>query len=77
MGIDFLYQKCIACCKITRLGSSVSNFNKGSHQKKTTKLWTLSKKGGVSGAAKPFIEFRYGHNDWCVGGGGVRGPCPK
>ena len=36
-------------------------FNKGSHQKKTTKLWTLSKHWGVSGAAKPFIEKRYGH----------------
>ena len=30
--------------------------------KKTAKLWTLSEKGvGVSGAAKLFIEIKYGH----------------
>ena len=34
---------------------------KGSHKKKPTKFWTLSKHGGVSGAAKLFIEKRYGH----------------
>ena len=38
--------------------------------KTTTKLWTLSKHGGgVSGAAKLFIEKRYGH---VFRGGGQR-----
>ena len=38
-------------------------FHKGSHQKKkTTKFWTLSEKGGgVSAAAKLFIDEKYGH----------------
>ena len=51
-----------------------SVYTKGSHKKKTTKFWTSSKHvgGGVSGAAKPFIEKRYGQ-----GGRGVKGPRPK
>ena len=44
-------------------------------KKKTTKFWTLSKKGeGVSTAAKLFIDEKYGH---VYRGGGVGAPRPN
>ena len=44
-------------------------------KKKTTKFWTLSEKGGgVSAAAKLFIDERYGH---VYRGGGVGAPRPN
>ena len=47
----------------------------GKPENNPTKFWTLPKKGeGVSGAAKSFIEFKYGHViDGCGGGGGGGG----
>ena len=72
--MTLLYFSSLAGLEVARLIRS-GQLGKGSHQKKkTTKFWTLSEKGGgVSAAAKLFIDEQYGH----VYRGGVGAPRPN